>query len=301
MINMDCFVYLKYSLSSKAFLENIEKYFSKNLLYLEGSKDAGLIASVSTIDQAIDKLYSLSMIDNSFVDAMKFAMSGDPTLLELKKMSVNALDSEGAFHWMKGYVGERQVATLLSEQGYVVTFPESSTEKGYDILVDGQKYQVKTTEDTGIISSHLDANPNIPVLVPEELMSTAAVISNDMIVPVSGFSLETANEVTKSSFEELSTLGDLSDSIPIPILTSLIICYKEYLNITHKGKSKVEAAKDVGIGVVSTTVGSAAGGAVGLGIGTAAAAAGVGGAASWGTAAAVGATLATSGKVGTEL
>ncbi len=296
------FVVIKslYKKKLEQFIGRVNRFYRENYPFLKGSQDQVLIGSTATMDQLVDKIYSLSAVDDSVVDAMNFAMSGEPSYLDMSLKSTEALDSVGVFNWIKGYVGERQTAQVLSEQGYVVSFPDTANEAGYDLIVDGSPYQVKTTLDTGYINSHLVKYPDIPVLVPEELAANA-IANHENVLSVPGFSYHATNEIAASGLEELSSLSNLTDSIPIPILTSLVLGRKEYLKVKLQSKSKLEAVKDISSGVIGTTAGSTVGGIVGLGAGGAAVAAGVGTVASWSTAAAVGGAIATAAgsKVGT--
>ena len=259
-------------------------------------KEEFQVGVAAATDVLLDKLYTFARIDDRVLDALIFSSAHKdlPSLIENASL---ASDVPGAIERIKGYVGEQTVAEQLAQQGFVVSMPESPTQEGYDIFIDGDAFQIKTTLSEAYISSALAANPDIPVIVPEEL-AASALASTPNIHFVPGFRFDEVSAITTDNLDELASLADVFGHIPI--ITSLIIGRKEFLAVQNRGKAVSAAVADTALGVAGSTIGSAAGGAVGLTVGGAAAAAGVGGVVSWGTAAAVGGTLTTAigGKAG---
>lgn len=49
----------------------------------------------------------------------------------------------GAISNLKGYVAEQVVASQLVQQGHIVEFPATANEPGWDLMVDGIKFQIE--------------------------------------------------------------------------------------------------------------------------------------------------------------
>ena len=286
--------------SKREATERIKNYFKGSSDELEFIKSNGMYASANTFDLAIDQLYEIAKIDGRVIEAVKFSSAGSPSVFELKGIADQVTEGSGAWERLKGYVGEQFSADILSKQGYVVELADSPTQIGYDLLIDGEKYQVKTTLSTGYVKEHLDKYPDIPVIVPEELQGSV-LSENDNVIFLSGFSHETANEMTTNGLEELNKIGDFTSSIPIPIITASVIGYEEYKKVKNNGKAVLEAVKDTVLETTGTAAGGAVGGAVGTIAGGTAMAAGIGsGVLGWGSATAVGGAIAAAGgKFGT--
>jgi len=185
---------------------------------------------------AIGQLYQIAKIDHRVIEAVKFESEGSPSVFELKDVVGQITEDSGAWERLKGYVGEQFSADILSKQGYVVELADSPTQVGYDLLIDGDKYQVKTTLSTGYVKEHLEKYPDIPVIVPEELQNSV-LLGNDNVIFLSGFSHETANNMTKNGLEELNKIGDFTSFVPFPLITASVIGYQEYKNVRNNGKA----------------------------------------------------------------
>ena len=293
------FWFYKFYASKKEAVKRIINYFNDNMDELKFIKTNGLSASANAFDVGINQLYEIAKIDDRVIEAVKFASAGSPSVFELKNTLSHVSEGSGAWERLKGYVGEQFSADILSKQGYVVELADSPTQVGYDLLIDGSKYQVKTTLSTSYVQEHLDKHPDIPVIVPEELQ-TSILSGNDNVIFLSGFSHDIANDMTKTGLEELGKIGDFTSTIPIPFITVSVVAYQQYKKIKNNGKDVLEAVKDTVLETTGTAAGGVVGGAVGTVAGGTAMAAGIGsGVLGWGSATAVGGAIAaTGGKMG---
>lgn len=299
LVSLFVFWLYKYYKSKEEAVKRIKNYFNDNIDDLGVIKNNGLSSTANTFDLAINQLYEIAKIDDRVIEAVKFASSGSPSVFELKNNLSNVTEGSGSWERLKGYVGEQFSADILSKQGYVVELADSPTQVGYDLLIDGNKYQVKTTLSTSYVQEHLDKYPGIPVIVPEELQ--ASILSgNENVIFLSGFSHEIASDITKTGLDELGKVGDFSSTVPIPFITLSVVGYQEYKKIKNNGKAISEAVKDTVLETTGTAAGGVVGGAVGTVAGGTAMMAGIGsGVLGWGSATAVGGAIAaTGGKMG---
>jgi hypothetical protein len=95
-----------------------------------------------------DIVYSAAAIEPLVIKGADFARVEDlestfafaDVARRVHELSPRAM--EGAIDNVKGYTAEQVVAAELVAQGHQVSFPETSNEAGWDLLVDGEKTQV---------------------------------------------------------------------------------------------------------------------------------------------------------------
>jgi hypothetical protein len=116
---------------------------------------------------------------------------------------------------LQGYVAERMVAGMLRAQGAEVAFPDSPHQPGYDLLVNGECFQVKCLDDPSDVDEHLSRYPDIPVLVNQELAKCFPADHRVMALP--GLNHAEVHQVTESSLQAGADLFDLR--IPLFSLT----------------------------------------------------------------------------------
>jgi hypothetical protein len=117
------------------------------------------------------QLLWLGQIDPGVVAAIQLAGAGDPHALQQLTASTQWFAAEefvGNRTRLAGYVAEQQTRVHLLQQGHQVEMPESPTQAGYDMLVDGLPMQVKHSPGAAIIDDHRAAYPDIPVIVNAE-------------------------------------------------------------------------------------------------------------------------------------
>ena len=206
-----------------------------------------------------DLIYDTLRMDPNVIQATDFARAED--LGNVFKFSVYAnrlrdlSDSglEGHINNLKGYVGERFVAQQLQSEGMEVEFPEDSNQAGFDLLVNGDAFQVKCVADKSSVLQHLEKNPDIPVYVNEEIAPSLEGVHN--VYPVNGFSLEAVEETTRETLESGNEVLDYE----IPLIT-LSIAIGKNAYMMWNGKTDL---KHGAINVAYDVTGSMVGGEIG--------------------------------------
>jgi hypothetical protein len=180
--------------------------------------DVGEVAAVAGLT-AGDILYNAVSIDPMVIAAADFSRSEDIGDIfqfgsfaeRIGSMSASAV--AGASNNLRGYVSEQLVAARLTEVGHVVSFPETSNNAGFDLLVDGVPFQVKCLRSLDGLREHFSKYPDMPVYANAELaeavVDSGAAWAN-LVFYVDGFDREIADLIMTTSMEAGEALGDLN-------------------------------------------------------------------------------------------
>lgn len=128
-------------------------------------------AALVGLDSAAEQMLWLGQLDGAVLDAVRFAGAGNPNALNelLQSTAWHAAgDVDGHLARLAGYVAEQQTKLHLLQQGHQVEMPESPTQAGYDLLVDGQPVQVKHAAGPAIIDEHRHLHPDVAVIANVE-------------------------------------------------------------------------------------------------------------------------------------
>lgn len=185
------------------------------------SRDRGDAIEVATVAglTAGDMIYNAVSIDPMVLDAADFSRSEDIADVfqfgafaeRIGSMAVAA--EAGAGNNLRGYVSEQLVAARLVEGGHVVTFPDTSNNPGFDLLVDGVPFQVKCLMSLDGLREHFSKYPDMPVYANGELAE--AVIDSGAawagkVFYIDGFDRDIADLIMNTSLEAAEALGDLN-------------------------------------------------------------------------------------------
>lgn len=186
---------------------------------LSKNRGDGLEVAAVTALSAGDILYNAVSIDPMVLAAADFSRSED--LGDIFQFGVFAdrigsmgeAAAGGAANNLRGYVSEQLVAARLAEVGHVVSFPETSNNAGFDLLVDGVPFQVKCLQSLEGLRTHFEKYPDMPVYANSELAE--AVINSGaewskLVFYVDGFDREIADLIMTTSLEAGEALGDLN-------------------------------------------------------------------------------------------
>lgn len=211
-----------------------------------------------------DLLYSAAAIDPLLLKAADFAHAANlQGRIEFAEFANALLDGEaasvaGSVSRLEGYVAEHAVAAQLTASGHAVDFPASSTNEGWDLLIDGRPFQVKFREGIGGIQEHFQrfdypviANIELADRIPEELVGR--------VFFVEGLGTETVEAITESSL----SAGDALVDPEVPALAFVVSVSRGALNV-HRGRATpLQAVEQVMLdGTVRVGL-AAAGGAAG--------------------------------------
>jgi hypothetical protein len=198
-----------------------------------------------------DVLYDYIRIDPTVVEGVDFARAEDlKSVFAFSEFAHQQMDLgpdqfSGSLSQMQGYVAERLVAFHLEAQGHDVTFPATSNQEGWDLLVDGKRFQVKCLASAGGVHEHLHRFPDIPVIVNAELADAVGGQHNVYIDPVLHH-----DQVVKATADSLNYGNELGD-FEIPWI-SLGVSSAFALRDLVTNKTTVDAAV---INVLSNTTG----------------------------------------------
>jgi len=179
-----------------------------------GPSNAALIGALTVGDL----LYSLAAIRPEVLEAADFSRS-----LEIDgSLAFAAFTHEftergkaslaGALSNLEGYVAEQVVAAKLVLDGHQVSLPESASQPGWDLLVDGQRFQVKCLSDSSGLVRHFERY-EYPVLANAELADSIPDEYADRVFFVEGFSQNAVQWTTNAAVD--AGTGLLSPDVPL--------------------------------------------------------------------------------------
>ena len=211
-----------------------------------------------------DLLYDAFRIDPLAWEAMAFARKA-MDLSDIFCLSRYAADmatwSErslgGAISNLQGYVAERVACHALLASGADVRFPETSNQAGWDLLVNGEKFQVKCLESPAGVYDHFVKYPDISVIANSEL---ASAFDGDDRVTILGFSHE---EVIATTNKTLDAAADLLD-LEIPMIATAVGVARAGIAVLRSESDLARALGAASVGVAAG-IGGGKGGAIAAG------------------------------------
>ncbi|MCI0628333.1 MAG: hypothetical protein L0387_42895, partial [Acidobacteria bacterium] len=173
-------------------------------LLFPGDGEARATAAVAALTIG-DIAYSAVAIDPTVIKAADFArvdVLDDPLAFAdyfaRKIQGLSPAGIAGEISNVKGYVAEQFVAAELVAKGHQVEFPPTSNEPGWDLLVDGEEFQVKCLDDICGLKAHF-GEYHYPVFANSELADKIPPEWADKVFFVEGYSDELVTHVTQSS------------------------------------------------------------------------------------------------------
>lgn len=226
----------------------------------EEIRQTGLITTISVGEFIHDYV----MISPVVVKGLDFARSEDLfSLFTLSQFAgnINTSVQTGDMTQLQGYVAEQMIAAELQAKGHDVEFPEEPNNPGWDILIDGQKFQVKNLANPDGVREHLEKYPDIPVIVNEEL---APFFEGHPNVYISNLSRGEVLEATSKTIDHAADLLDFE----IPLISIGVNSIYNVKRVWHDDITIRVAITDVLTNTASRTVlgvlGQKAGTIVGL-------------------------------------
>lgn len=165
-----------------------------------------------------DILYDAAAIDPTVLAAADFSRSEDISnifdfgIFADRIGSMAEESGAGAGNNLRGYVAEQIVATRLVEQGHIVTFPNTSNNPGFDLLVDGHAFQVKCLAGISGLREHFDKYPDMPVFANSELAEAVAATAEKWarkVFYVEGFDREITDFIMQAALDAGASLGEM--------------------------------------------------------------------------------------------
>ncbi|WNF22657.1 hypothetical protein [Mesobacillus jeotgali] len=220
----------------------------------QGINSSATIAGFSFMDI----LYDYFMINPAVMDAIDFARSEDlASFFTFQQFAAGFdFDNAGELTRLKGYTAEQLVALELQGKGHDVSFPEASNQAGFDLIVDGQPFQVKCLGTPGGVYEHFRAYPDLPVLVNRELIPSLA---DHPLVYGTDVSNQTVEVITRSTLKHAAEFTELD----IPMITLGISSLTNGYKVIRGGIS----TRIAGLNIANETAARGAGALAGKGIG----------------------------------
>jgi len=213
-----------------------------------------------------DLVYDLAHLDPTVLEAADFVRTDD--LADIFRFSVFSdglaglppQSFDGHLSQFQGYVAERFVGHYLQGLGAEVEFPESAAEPGYDLLVNGDPFQVKCLSEPGGVLKHFDKYPDIPVFVNEEILPSLdgyeQFTAGENIFSVPGFTHEEIVEMTEGSLNAGHEVFDFE----VPVISLAVSTARNLLEYYRYGPiAKKDLALNIGADFASMTIGGIAG------------------------------------------
>lgn len=165
-----------------------------------------------------DLIYHSAMIHPEVIAAVDYASSNaiggsfDFAMFYDRLLQSEERSLFGSVERLKGYVAEETVMQRLVEKGHVVEQPDSASQPGYDLIIDGQPVQVKCRDDLTGLEEHFEKYPDIPVIANAELqpeLESGAYDWASQVFFLEGFTDEHVTQITTKSLEAGGELVDL--------------------------------------------------------------------------------------------
>jgi len=217
---------------------------------------------------SIDEIQALFNIDPHVVAGMDFWLSDDLTdFSELKRTVTEAAAGSGYDRWLdtlKGYVAEQIAADVLVTQGVEVELAPTPNQTGWDLLVNGEPYNVKVGVTTSHIAEHFREYPDIGVITSPELAAHFPEHADNIIV-LPELSNEHLEQLVDTTIDSITGVDwDFS----FPVVTAIFAGIRE-LNLLLSGDTNlVSSLRNFSLDVVGTGGGLWLGGTLGTALGS---------------------------------
>lgn len=188
------------------------------ILFAKNGGNAGEALVVGGLT-AGDIVFDAVAIDPTVLHAADFSRSEDIAnifdfgVFADRIGSMAAETVAGAGNNLRGYVAEQFVAARLVEQGHVVTFPDTSNNPGFDLLVDGHAFQVKCLAGISGLREHFEKYPDMPVFANSELAEAVAATAEswaEKVFYVEGYDREITDFIMQVALDAGASLGDMN-------------------------------------------------------------------------------------------
>lgn len=194
---------------------------------------------------------------------------------------------EGSLNKIKGHVAESHVAEHFQEAGIEVRWPETSSQEGFDLLLNEHPMQSKFIEDANNLIEHFQKYPGIPVIIPSDadnIPETAFYFSSsegidslfDYLknIPEKAVIVDNqlSNVVLTESIEQDTDLLTGATDFNFPFITAAFASFREAKLLKNKDTDIISALKNAGLDIAGVEGGGTIGATIGSiflpGIGT---------------------------------
>lgn len=151
-----------------------------------------------------EMLYSAAAIDPHVIRAADFSRLDEidgpvDFAFLLRNLDGAAAESiQGSVNHLKGYTAEQVVASQLEAAGHTVSIPDAANQPGFDLLVDGQPFQVKFHQSLDGIREHF-GRYDYPVIANAELAGDIPEEWADQVTSLDGVTNDLVQQITEDS------------------------------------------------------------------------------------------------------
>lgn len=220
---------------------------------------------------SLDELRAFLAIDPTVVAAMDFWLNEDLASFNNLQAVVAAAQEMGPeayanwFTTLQGYVGELVAADVLREQGFDVAFPDTPNNPGWDLLINGQPFNVKVGTSTQHILEHFERYPDIPVITSTELAERLPEELQGQVLALDELDHDAIAGLTQRTLEGVAEF-DFAPSFPV--VTALVSAWRE-VRLLWEGKTDgATSLKNLGLDILGTGGGGFLGAKLGAALGT---------------------------------
>ena len=242
----------------------VKKYLLKEIpLSKQIVNDAKYFFGLETIPVAgialFDVIYNTSRLDPNVLKGIvhlhnKREFSNLGELMDY----INSINAQ--VHTYKGHAGEQVAFENLKKSGADVTMPISGTNKGFDLIADGTKLDVKTTADESYINQELARDPEKIIYTNNEMAPYFE--NNDRVIIDQNLSETDMFNLTNLTLDGINDMGNCIDSIPV--ITLVISLGKNSWKVVKKEKDVLTAGEHTLLDGLGVGVGGMGGAKLGL-------------------------------------
>ncbi len=209
-----------------------------------------------------DLVYDIAHLDPMVLEAADFVRTDD--LSDIFSFSAFAdgiaglppESFQGHLNQIQGYVAERFVGQHLQGLGMEVEFPAGATEPGFDLLVNGEPFQVKCLASRGGLLQHFEKYPDIPVFVNEEILASLDgyehITVGENVFSVPGFTHEEIVGMTEKSLDAGHEVFDFE----IPLISAVVVTSRNLFEYYRYGPiAKKDLATNIAVEFTAMTTG----------------------------------------------
>lgn len=232
-------------------------------LYYVGAAADGLL-------QGLPAFKAFQQLDTDVLNAIEFSTSADlndlasiADYIDARFFQAPAETAEGWFHRLVGYIGEQKAAAALESRGHHVEFAPTPNQAGWDLLVDGEPFNVKVGEFAARQGKEfLASHDGIGLVTSAEAGSEVLGAKVYALPDLDHLKLEQAARQTLDGVHD-----GFHPEFHFPLLTTILSCFREF-GLLQDQKIDIERAlKHVAVDAASVGLGGFAGAKVGTTIG----------------------------------
>ena len=215
------------------------------------NKESGAFLSISLGDL----IYDILRVDPKVIEGIDFVRKesltnafkiGKQEIIDRSNKSLSSLDSLHSNY--TGYTFERMVGLEYQQKGSEVVFPEMANNPGYDVIINGQEFQIKCqAEGINLLTKHFEKYPNIPIIANQEaaIEFYSKFPEKEYLVINSGFTFNEASNLVKTSTDASVEIFEDENlySTFLPEILGIVSIISIVKNLTYLSKGEITGSK----------------------------------------------------------